>query len=543
MRRFPAALCLVLLAFSGVGPAQAAPLGGPVVFEPKPGTLLQVAGKGAYRGSIEVRRGASGVTVVNVLDLDSYLMGLAEVPGSWPAEAMKAQAVAARTYALWEAGRGSYRDRGYDICGTTSCQVYSGVAHERGPNGDKWVEAVRATRGEVLLHDNKPILARYHSSSGGHTLSNEVVYPSSGKHPYLKGVPDEPDDRSPLYRWTVDFTKQEMEAILRRGVDLAGTLEAIEADEQKRELVVRTQGGRLEMNIVRFRREVSSAAPKLFPEKYPSLRADGRRLPLTLPSSRFTIEATPEGFRINGRGYGHGVGMSQWGARGRAERGDDYKKILAAYYGGLKPRTLPREEPLRVGIVPSTQRTSVSGDGLFSVADGRSPLSGSTLGSWQVAPGAGRTLDVTPPESSQLPLVLSGVRAPGRVVTRDEPLRLEVSFVVPKAAQVQADLVRGDDKAGTVRGVFDAGPGRLAMRIDPRRHPEPGDWRLVLSATDGTASVRSVRPVRVERPARRGLVLVMIAAVMLAVAVVLRRRHALYGRGSQGREGANWSLL
>src|SRR5919108_4530110 len=171
MRR---ALAIVLVALS-LGPvgnnrAEAqlgGPIGSPVVFRPKPGTTLAVEGRGPFHGVIEVRREGSGVTIVNELDLDSYVAGVREVPGMWPIESLKAQAVAARTYAMWEKQRGYWLRYGFDVCGTTSCQVYQGAAAEEGERGRRWVSAVRATKTHVLLHEGSPILARYHSSSGG----------------------------------------------------------------------------------------------------------------------------------------------------------------------------------------------------------------------------------------------------------------------------------------------------------------------------------------------------------------------------------------
>src|SRR5207245_71827 len=116
--------------------------------------------------------------------------GLAEVPGSWPMAALKAQAVAARTYALWEKENGAWRRHGFDVCADTVCQVFAGVAGEKRDNGARWVQAVKETRGEVLLYRGKPALTRYYASSGGQTVANELVFPKQGKLPYLRSVRD-----------------------------------------------------------------------------------------------------------------------------------------------------------------------------------------------------------------------------------------------------------------------------------------------------------------------------------------------------------------
>src|SRR5688500_3714002 len=206
MRRGSALFVLMLAAALPLSAADAqvgGPYGSPVRFSPKPGTTLALEGRGPFRGTIEIRREGSGVTVVNELDLDHYVMGVREVPGHWPMEALKAQAVAARTYALWEINKGYWKRFGFDVCATVSCQVYQGATAELGERGKRWTAAVRATSGQVLYEaPGKPALTRYHSTSGGRTLNNEVVYPSDGARTYLKAVDDPFDKVSPLHTWT-----------------------------------------------------------------------------------------------------------------------------------------------------------------------------------------------------------------------------------------------------------------------------------------------------------------------------------------------------
>ena len=182
-------------------------------------------------------------------------------------------------------------------------------------------------QGQVLLDaQGKPALTRYHSSSGGRTLANEVVYPSDGARPYLRAIDDPYDKVSPLYRWDVSFKRADLQKILHDGIGLTGELTNITADEASRELTITTRGGELKMSTVRFRREISEQAPKSFPLLYPAARKDGEPMPFTLASSRFSIEKTANGFIVHGRGYGHGVGMSQWGAMGRATEGHTLRR-------------------------------------------------------------------------------------------------------------------------------------------------------------------------------------------------------------------------
>ncbi|MEX2393267.1 MAG: SpoIID/LytB domain-containing protein, partial [Actinomycetota bacterium] len=311
MRRVLLATLLITLTLPLV-PAAAqngAPIGAPVRFAPKDGTLLALDGPGPLRGSIEVRRQGAALTVVNELDLDHYVMGVREVPGLWPMEALKAQAVAARTYALWEVQKGYWNRFGFDVCATVSCQVYQGAAAEEGERGQRWRNAVEATAGQVLLDaEGRPALTRYYSSSGGRTLPNEMPFPDDGPRPYLIGVDDEPDKVSPLHTWTVRFQREHLERILRDAIELQGTLVNVRSNQTTRKLVISTEGGTLEMPTSRFRSEVSEHAPRIYPSIYPGRRNDGERLPMSLPSSRLDVTKTENGLVLEGRGYGHGVG-------------------------------------------------------------------------------------------------------------------------------------------------------------------------------------------------------------------------------------------
>ncbi len=531
--------CVALAAVVQVPAHAQGPIGNPVYFRPKPGTKLYVEGRGAFHGAVEVRREGSGVTIVNELDLDSYVQGVREVPGMWPMEALKAQAVAARSYVVWEKERNYWQRFGFDICGTTSCQVYQGAEAEVGERGRRWVEAVQATKGEVLLHDGTPILARYHSSSGGRTLSNEVVYPSSGPRPYLRSVDDPFDRVSPLYRWEVTFSRQALQSILRDAIGLAGTLSEVHASERDRKVLIRTLGGELEMSSVRFRRVVSASAPRVFPTRYPSQRSDGRRMPTTIPSSRFVVRKTDDGFLVQGKGYGHGVGMSQWGAMGRAEEGHDYREILGAYYGGLSPTPYGRSPTIRVAVVRGVSSVRVSGDGAFSVSTGGQMLAPATLGGWSVVASGDRSLEVSPPEGYSLPLVLTGVEAPSEqhVDPPTEGGTLDVDFVVPKPAQVTGVLTKDDgEEVARAKTVVEAGERRLVIPLDVDKLPEKGTYRLSVSAYDGTKEIDHAVDVVLTRPVSD---LPLRAAIGTGAALLLyflwRRRRRRRRSGSLGQ--------
>ena len=169
-----------------------------------PEGLVSVAGKGVYRDAIEYRPGLSGgVTAVNRVELENYIKGVVplESPASWPLEALKAQAVAARSYALGTGG-GPIFDH-YD---TTASQVYGGYSAEQ-PRTNR---AVAQTRGEVLRYNGKVIVAYFHSTSGGHTENNENIFTGSTPLPYIRGVRDPWDHHSPYHRWRQTYSARSL---------------------------------------------------------------------------------------------------------------------------------------------------------------------------------------------------------------------------------------------------------------------------------------------------------------------------------------------
>jgi stage II sporulation protein D len=184
--------------------------GAPVRFS-RPGQPIRLLGRaingvrsGLYRGTLELHPGG-GVTAVNVLPLDPYVQGVVpgEMPSGWNIEALKAQAVAARSYAL--ATRKS--SGAFDQYPDTRSQVYRGVTGETpSTNG-----AVQATLGQILTHAGQPATTYFFSSSGGHTENVENVFKRSPPRPYLRGVPDPFDRISPRHRWTARFTPAQLD--------------------------------------------------------------------------------------------------------------------------------------------------------------------------------------------------------------------------------------------------------------------------------------------------------------------------------------------
>ena len=303
------------------------------------GATVSLDGVGEYRGVLELRKAAAGVGAVNDVALDDYLKGISEVPSNWPAEALRTQAVAARTYLLWVLGSppsGDAAALGAQICATDSCQVYSGVAKERSPNGANWAAAVRDTAGIALFSGGAPILAKYSACNGGRSVS--------GGKPYLKAIDDPDDARCPLYRWGLSVSYDDV----GRALAVPGTVKAVRAtpdDVQVDWAGADGGGGHTTVPRTDFRAKVDAAvAPP----------PDRSR---TVPSILFTLRADDAGrvATLDGRGYGHGIGMSQWGAYGKALRGMKAAAILAAYYGGIQPAKAPSGRlPARVRVAIST---------------------------------------------------------------------------------------------------------------------------------------------------------------------------------------------
>ncbi|MEM8806429.1 MAG: SpoIID/LytB domain-containing protein [Cyanobacteria bacterium P01_G01_bin.38] len=257
-----------------------------------------------YRGRVLVLPTESGLTAVNYVDLEHYLYSVvgSEMPASWPQESLQAQAVAARSYALYHQGRAN--NRLFDMGGSQAWQVYRGIDGE----APTTLAAVDATAGQVLTYAGNIIEAVFHSSSGGYTENSEDVW--SRAVPYLKGVEDFDQD-APTYQWQVAFSTDELSQRIT-GVGRIQNLEIME----------RSASGRVKQMQV-----VGDTDARMMAGK------DVRRA-LGLRSTKFDVALGADSFEIHGSGFGHGIGMSQWGARGMAQRGHSYDAILTHYYQG-----------------------------------------------------------------------------------------------------------------------------------------------------------------------------------------------------------------
>jgi len=310
-----------------------------LILEPlTPGKLLQVGGR-SYRGEVVVRLGSSGkLTIINAVRIEDYLRGV--VPAelgrgpSVPSAALQAQAIAARSYALFYLGR--HADRGFDLIAGPADQVYEGVAGET-PAADA---ALEVTRGMVATYAGRPIRANYSSTCGGRTASSGAIWPGED-YPYLVSVADRSSREdlcraSPHYRWTeswpAEVFQEQVLANLKRELPAAATANPTRI--KRLEIKGRTPSGRVATLAIRTDRGTFVVHGDR--TRWVLRRPDGR----PLRSTQFgKLKRSSKGGRtvytISGAGYGHGVGLCQFGAMELARRGASASQILAHYYRGI----------------------------------------------------------------------------------------------------------------------------------------------------------------------------------------------------------------
>ena len=339
-----------------------------------------------YRGDIEFGRyKGNGITPVNVISPDEYLFGVvgSEMPSSWHGEALKAQAVAARTYAIYNSKK--HVTNGYSICDTTDCQAYGGA----GAEVESVVDAVKKTSGEIMCYNGEPIQAVFSASSGGYTCSSEDAWVTY--MPYLRAVDDSHESST---TWTRTYSAGEIESFLKAKGDNIGAVRNVAVTEtgpggrcltltfvgtngttSYTKESVRTffnvsRDGSLPSTMFTINGNGTLSAPKesVYIQNGGSetvsglngmyaVTADGVK---TINSSSITVlgsenrthtygggqvsggvssdylNQTASTFVFNGKGNGHGVGMSQYGAKALAEKGYTYDKILKYYYAGIE---------------------------------------------------------------------------------------------------------------------------------------------------------------------------------------------------------------
>ncbi len=274
---------------------------------------VRINGKN-YRGVFDFYPEDKGLLLVNELPLEEYLVGLinCEISSLWPIEAVKAQAVIARSYAVYQ--KDARRTALYHLESSVMDQVYNGVDIE----DSRALRAVQDTAGEVLTHSGMVIQAFYHSNCGGHTEASRNVW--GADLPYLQGVDCRYCLNSYSSSWEVTLPMKKIELLLKAAGYKATGLSGIRAGKTNdsgrlQDVAMLTSNGDLVMPAVVFRKTIGYSVIK---------------------STNFTVRMRGEDFIFTGFGNGHGVGLCQWGSKQRAADGFNYREILSYYYPGVR---------------------------------------------------------------------------------------------------------------------------------------------------------------------------------------------------------------
>ncbi|MDH4195175.1 MAG: SpoIID/LytB domain-containing protein [Nitrospirota bacterium] len=264
------------------------------------------------RGPLEIQSSASGLGLINWIDLEAYVAGVVsgEVGAKWPIEALKAQAVAARTYVLYKKVESQLQP--FDVVAGVQDQVY----HGHSVRAESVLEAVASTRGQVVTFDNRPIFAAYSSTAAGPT--EDALFVWALDLPYLKGVDCPFDEQAPRYDWRTSFTFDYLEQQLRKEGYSVGKVATLTP-------YTFTPSGRVDrVRLLHSRGEIILRGQDL-------RRVVGYS---KIFSTQFSIESFGPEVVVVGHGAGHAVGMCQWGMREMAELGYDYQSIVRHYYPG-----------------------------------------------------------------------------------------------------------------------------------------------------------------------------------------------------------------
>ncbi len=401
-------------------------IAGPVRFVPTSASNFSIDnGRGRYRGTLEVRSDTN-VFLINELPFETYLRGIGEMSSSWHMEALKSQAVAARTY-----GAANWSKRlslKYNLRDDTYDQNYVGYSKEIGASGSRWVSAVTNTQGRVIKAGGRLITAYYHSTCGGHTLSSAEVW--GGTRSYAQAESDwyesngtikSYDGASPWFhkRWgTSNINLAGLEDLINAAIWLEinhGSTASQDnivlpggwnADQLKAHLgnnAIRNRIGAIQSVTQIYNSGSSSIAlTTRYTQTFRVVGANGTKdLPGylfrlafnirapgkdTLYSSLWDVKLQSGSYNFYSYGAPHRVGLCQYGAQGRAQAGKTYIQILAHYYHGSQLSNFAPPSAFRVGITHAGGSSMyISADGLFDVyANGVKVASGANGQSWKI---------------------------------------------------------------------------------------------------------------------------------------------------------------
>lgn len=267
-----------------------------------------------YRGKIELHNVLGKIYIINILNIEEYLYSVvpSEMPSLWNVEALKAQSVASRTYTYYHLLKNKSKSI-YDLDSTTNFQVYKGISSEK----DSSTEAVNSTAGIIMTYHYEPIIAYFHSTSGGKTSDDKDVW-SGTDLPYLESVDCTYSKDSPHYQWETVLTSEEIKSALSKKYKRIEKIQKMSFKKNNDRVI--------EVNVIH-----NNGTLTLSGNEFRLLFT-----PQKLKSTFFTAKMEKGSLKISGKGWGHGVGMCQWGAKGRSEKGIKYNDILSYYYKGIK---------------------------------------------------------------------------------------------------------------------------------------------------------------------------------------------------------------
>ncbi|MCX5716936.1 MAG: SpoIID/LytB domain-containing protein [Nitrospirae bacterium] len=260
-----------------------------------------------YTGDIEVWKGKNGLYVINEIPFEEYVKSvvMAEVGTKWEMEALKAQAVISRTYAVYQKNmNGNPR---YHITSSVLHQVYKGNSSDA-----MAANAVEKTSGEILTFNGNPIEALYHSTSGGKTELPEEVFGKS--YPYIKSV-ETSSEASPYWIWERKIPLSEIEKSLNISGFKDMAIRSYTSTGRVKEVTVTSESGERTIKSNDLREQLGWQR---------------------LPSTNFTMTKLNDSIIFEGKGYGHGVGLCQWSALEMAKKGKNYREILSFFYPGTE---------------------------------------------------------------------------------------------------------------------------------------------------------------------------------------------------------------
>lgn len=326
--------------------------------------LKRAGGTPKYRGTLEIEKRDEGLLLVNEVSMEEYLYAVlpSEMPSEFAAEALKAQAVCARSYAYTELLANRYAQYGAHVDDSVACQVYNNIGETEAS-----VLAVKETHGQVLFYEGEVAQCYYFSTSSGHTTAPEDVWENAEAIPYLQGSENGYDVKSPWYRWQtflpLELIEKQAETVLRnryavvpeqiltydaakeeyinKPIGALGTIESVRilergaGDIATRLLLVGSKGVYLIKNEYNIRSILAPSEAYIYREN-----AEGVNGATLLPSAFITLQKGTyqgkTGYLVSGGGYGHGVGMSQCGADAMAKEGANCEEIIEAYYPGTE---------------------------------------------------------------------------------------------------------------------------------------------------------------------------------------------------------------